>query len=109
MGSCICPNGGSLDENTKMINARMSAESKSQYRTNKLLFLGPGGSGKSTIFKQLQWLHAGGFNRSDALMLREHIFCQITGQMKVAIDHFYAEQKCDDSKLSSSLTIVRNH
>eukprot|EP01083_Nonionella_stella_P101896 289392_1 len=85
MGACC---GATLDEQTKYINERLAQEDKQEQRTNKLLFLGPGGSGKSTIFKQLQWLHGGGFGKEDALMLKEHIYCQITSQMKAAIKHY---------------------
>eukprot|EP01083_Nonionella_stella_P200372 733832_1 len=85
MGACC---GATLDEQTKYINERLAQEDKQEQRTNKLLFLGPGGSGKSTIFKQLQWLHGGGFGKEDALMLKEHIYCQITSQMKAAIKNY---------------------
>ena len=111
MGSLCCC-GPQLDENTKMINDRLAAEDKAQRKVNKLLFLGPGGSGKTTVFKQLQWLHAGGFSKSDAMMLREHIYCQITQQMKDAIDHYYpssASLNSNDQKLQSAISVIRNH
>eukprot|EP00485_Elphidium_margaritaceum_P017385 CAMPEP_0202727718 /NCGR_PEP_ID=MMETSP1385-20130828/185263_1 /ASSEMBLY_ACC=CAM_ASM_000861 /TAXON_ID=933848 /ORGANISM="Elphidium margaritaceum" /LENGTH=372 /DNA_ID=CAMNT_0049393961 /DNA_START=1007 /DNA_END=2125 /DNA_ORIENTATION=- len=60
---------------------------------NKLMFLGPGGSGKSTIFKQLKYLHNSGFTESEAQALREHIYCQITQQMKQAIASYRLYEK----------------
>ena len=44
----------------------MAEHDKMDSKIHKVLFLGPGGSGKSTIFKQLQWLHGGGFTEQDA-------------------------------------------
>lgn len=99
-----------IDEVTQKIDARLEAEDRAQERTNKLLFLGPGGSGKSTIFKQFRWLHAGGFTKSDAAMLRRHVYCQVTAQMKAAIDYYYPnDASSDDQKIENAISVVRNH
>jgi len=87
MGACAFVRQSS-DENTKMIDQRMDEESKADAAIHKLLILGPGGSGKSTIFKQLQCLHGGGFSKKDSLMLRSYIYFQVTKQMQTAIKHY---------------------
>ena len=61
----------------------------------QLLILGPGGSGKSTIFKQLQTLHGGGFVESDILFLRPLIYSQITREMRLAIKHYIQSPLAD--------------
>ncbi|ETO25092.1 hypothetical protein RFI_12052 [Reticulomyxa filosa] len=41
--------------------------------TNKLLFLGPGGCGKSTLFKQLRQTFGSSFDKTERELLGEHI------------------------------------
>jgi len=104
MGSCLC---NSLDDNTKFINSRLQEEEQKEKFVIKLLFLGSGGSGKSTIFKQLQWLHGHGFDDADRKLLVQHIHSQIICQMKQAIKHYSAStstQKQADS--ANDTTIV---
>jgi len=57
MGICCCTE---IDEKTREINRKMQAGSRQNEETIKLLFLGAGGSGKSTLFKQLRLLHGDG-------------------------------------------------
>jgi len=100
MGVCCC--GPSLDANTRYINEKMDAANKLEGRTNKLLFLGPGGSGKSTIVKQLKLLHDGPFADRDASLLKEHIYSQITSQMKDALKHFVVVNTQSDASRAQS-------
>eukprot|EP01084_Bolivina_argentea_P118895 210895_1 len=89
----------------------MSKENQTDRKTNKLLFLGPGGSGKSTIFKQLQWLHLGGFTRNDALKLKQYIHYQIIAQMKNIIKHYSKKEPdihYDDDVLQEAISVVQN-
>eukprot|EP01083_Nonionella_stella_P066221 174185_1 len=108
MGACC-----SVDENTKDIDSKMAAENTKEARTSKILFLGPGGSGKSTIFKQLQWLHLGGFTLEDSLALIRTIHIQVITQMQNVIEYY--ESKDDnqtyenDVKLQNAINTVVAH
>merc|ERR1712228_317846 len=47
---------------------------------------GSGGSGKSTLFKQLKSIHGAGFSKEDRMIFVDHIHAQIVEQMKLALD-----------------------
>eukprot|EP01083_Nonionella_stella_P053834 142240_1 len=104
MGSCY----SSDKQNSKLIEQKMKENERLEKSLMKLLFLGPGGSGKSTIFKQLQWLHGDGFQERDIMDLREHVNGQITSQMKVAIKHFLIEPVTDNTELADAIQQVDN-
>jgi len=55
MGNC-CESPKTDEE--RAIDAKMGKAESQDKKTKKLLFLGAGGSGKSTLFKQLQVIHA---------------------------------------------------
>ena len=52
----------------------------------KILLLGSGGSGKSTLFRQLQYIHGTGFTENERKVFIDHICAQIIGQMKHVLD-----------------------
>jgi len=54
---CICP---ATDELTARINQDIRQNQNRDRRIIKLLFLGAGGSGKSTLFKQLRYIYGDG-------------------------------------------------
>ena len=97
MGACLC-NCSGADQNTKLIEQKMKEQEKYEASLKKLLFLGAGGSGKSTIFKQLQYLHEDGFAEEDAIHLKRHIFFQIVLQMQVAMKHVEKQAANEDVK-----------
>eukprot|EP01083_Nonionella_stella_P079282 217404_1 len=105
MGACCA-----TDATTSIINQKMTEEGEKDKRTNKLLFLGPGRSGKSTIFRQLQWLHLGGFTKQDCVELRSCIYYQIVSQMLDIIKYYSkSESKTDyDDALQNSIELVQN-
>ncbi|ETO12770.1 GTP-binding protein (p) alpha subunit, gpa1 [Reticulomyxa filosa] len=67
----------------------------------KLLLLGAGGSGKSTFFKQLANLHAGGFQTRDRKSFRDQIYEQLIDTMKLMItkcEEFFDEDATANEK-----------
>jgi len=52
MGGCCC-----VDSNTRSIESKMKLMEVNQSRIRKILMLGSGASGKTTLFKQLEWLY----------------------------------------------------
>eukprot|EP01084_Bolivina_argentea_P119431 211753_1 len=85
----------------------MKEEEKREQSVHKLLFLGPGGGGKSTIFKQLQWLHGDGFTEFDLRTLTDSIHVQTITQMQSAITH-YLSDPTPDTELQTAIDSVRN-
>lgn len=55
-------------------------------KIQKLLFLGSGGSGKSTFFKQLRCIHGVGFSDKDRRVFKEHISAQIIEQINRSVE-----------------------
>ncbi|KAK7205514.1 guanine nucleotide binding protein, alpha subunit [Myxozyma melibiosi] len=52
----------------------------------KMLLLGAGESGKSTIIKQMKLIHEGGYSRNERLSFREVIFSNTVQSMKVIVE-----------------------
>eukprot|EP01083_Nonionella_stella_P009477 27291_1 len=101
----------STDTVTAEINNKLSADRHNQAKIQKMLFLGPGGSGKSTILKQLQWLHLDGFSKQAALNLKHYIYVQTVSQMKNVILHYETTEEKrtynDDIKLQNAIATVK--
>merc|ERR1712176_1525829 len=87
MGGCMqC-----RDSDTALIEQKMADNEIEDNATIKLLFLGPGGSGKSTIFKQLQYEYGEGYDEDQLIHVMMQINCQIISQMKDAIREYLSE------------------
>lgn len=52
----------------------------------KLLLLGAGFVGKSTIFKQNRLIYGNGYNDQEREQFKDHVVCQILEQMKLTGD-----------------------
>lgn len=92
MGCCQ-----SEPELDKQVNDELKADKKIDNEIKKLLFLGSGGSGKSTMFKVLRKLHGEGFKDKDRVGYKDHIYKQIIQQMKSIVD-YYEELKEEESE-----------
>ena len=81
-------------EVARQINADKDKAAKIQ----KLLFLGSGGSGKSTFFKQLRCIHGHGFKAKDRRVFKEHISAQIIEQINRSVEciAYYNERLLPD-------------
>ncbi len=66
MGICLSADDASKEEaaRSKALDKQLKEESK-EGTSLKLLLLGPGESGKSTIFKQIQLIHQSGFGAEE--------------------------------------------
>jgi len=88
MGGCI-----STDEKkrSKEIDRILNGDRKRQREEVKLLLLGPGESGKSTIFKQMKILQKnGGFSIDELQSYRFIIYGNCVTQMKVIVNAAYS-------------------
>ena len=69
----------------------LSQEHKSKTAVIKILCLGSGGSGKSTLFKQFRTIHGSGWTKQDRLTFVDHIHAQIIEQMKLVLECIESE------------------
>ncbi|KAJ3585839.1 hypothetical protein NHX12_012247 [Muraenolepis orangiensis] len=65
------------DKKSKELEKQLQEDADKDAKTVKLLLLGAGESGKSTIVKQMKILHQGGYSREEQLEFRSIIFGNI--------------------------------
>ncbi|ETO34667.1 guanine nucleotide binding protein (G protein), q polypeptide [Reticulomyxa filosa] len=105
-----CSSSEDLRSNTQ-VSKELNQDKKIDANVKKLLFLGSeekannnrhdvtskkkklkmwdiGGSGKSTLFKQLRTIHGQGFQDKDRQGFKDHIYSQIIEQMKELVNAF---------------------
>jgi len=92
MGMCGIGSGGNHQTPTTLqIHKEIEHHRQKMKDEVKLLFLGPGESGKSTIFKQFKLLFGNGFTDHEKEYYKQLIETNIMGQMKTLInasEHF---------------------
>jgi len=93
MGIC-CSEG---DEQTREYNRQLQAGALADKDIIKLLFLGAGGSGKSTLFKQLRLLHGDGLGLEERRNNTGNIYQNLLDGMKVLVEGNY-DLHVDDEK-----------
>jgi len=93
MGNCC----GVADETTNHIEQKMKDDNEREKQKQKLLLLGAGSAGKSTIFKQLNWLWANDPNMPKSLdpmsqvkNIRENIV-EAMARILIKSQHLYTE------------------
>ncbi|KAK9468140.1 guanine nucleotide binding protein, alpha subunit [Lipomyces arxii] len=78
-----------VEDLEKAQNDKIENELKQQHNEQrnqiKMLLLGAGESGKSTIIKQMKLIHEGGYTRDERVGYREIIFSNVVQSMKVII------------------------
>lgn len=84
MGNCIKGEPGAVNKN-RQIDRDLKSSRKKLSKEIKLLLLGAGESGKSTIFRQLRIIHHNGFNDEEREMFREVIYGNVILNMKALI------------------------
>lgn len=71
---------------SKQIDSILSKEKQLLKRTQKILLLGSGESGKSTFLKQMKIIHGEGFNADVLLEYQQTIYMNLVKGMKVLVD-----------------------
>lgn len=101
------------------ISKYMNNSQKSDALIIKLLLLGPGSTGKSTLFKSLQILHSGSMSQSDKVFTRQIIRQNIVIGMWTLINQAtflynkdpakYSKCQLDDSLHTASIKIINTY
>ncbi|KAI5964350.1 GPA1 [Candida pseudojiufengensis] len=68
-----------------MIEQSLHLNKQNSKKGVKLLLLGAGESGKSTVLKQLKLLHKGGFSQQERMQYSQIIWCDVLQSMKILI------------------------
>lgn len=74
----------------KTINKQLKHDEKRLSREVKILLLGAGDSGKSTILKQMRLIHTQGFNDTEREAFRVVIFGNIVSAMQALLDGMHS-------------------
>lgn len=87
MGACVSLDQRNAEESnaSRAIDRHMRNERRKQDIVHKLLLLGSGESGKSTIFKQMKILHQNGFTKEELLSYRGQVYRNIIQAIKILI------------------------
>merc|ERR1719411_2328304 len=83
MGACL---GGPADPQDRKVQGDIDKDRRIDEQEIKLLLLGAGGSGKSTLFKQLNYIHGEGFNKRQKLLVKQQIYEQLIESMKTMVE-----------------------
>ncbi|KAK4508942.1 uncharacterized protein ATC70_013215 [Mucor velutinosus] len=78
--------GNSISSKSKAIDKQLKIEKKRAGKEIKILLLGAGDSGKSTIIKQMKLIHACGFSRIERENFRVMIFTNLLGSMQALLE-----------------------
>jgi len=74
------------DPETARIDNAIRQDERKDVDVIKLLFLGAGGSGKSTLFRQLRLLHGNGLKDDERMNYRSSIYANIVDGMKTLLE-----------------------
>jgi len=101
---CLCPRlCPRRDATTAMIDDQQQQDEWKDQKIIKLLFLGAGGSGKSTLFKQLRILYGDGLEEEARLRYTKNIYCNLIDGIKALLDgNLEMAAKDDDEVINLS-------
>ena len=83
---------------SQALQKRLTADMKKDEHVYRILLLGPGQSGKSTIYKQLTFLHGDGFSAAKRATFKSQIYANIVGTLQSLLLHARrAAERVDES------------
>ncbi|KAJ5648317.1 hypothetical protein N7490_004689 [Penicillium lividum] len=108
---CIASKPAEADMDASQRNARIDrvikSDKKTMDRTIKILLLGAGESGKSTIIKQMRIIHSRGFPEDERHQTRAVIYSNVVIAFKVLLDIMKAEHiKFENSETKAMGTLL---
>jgi len=107
-----CGGGGEEGARNKTINGQLASERKNMGRMVKLLLLGAGDSGKSTVAKQMKIIHLDGFSEEERASYKTAISNNVLTSIRTLIHQCskfnYALSKANESRAQKILDIPRD-
>lgn len=107
-----CGGGGDGAVRNKAINRDLATERKNMGRTVKLLLLGAGDSGKSTVAKQMKIIHLDGFSDEERASYKTAISNNVLTSIRTLIHQCskfnYTLSKANESRAQKILDIPRD-
>ena len=88
MGICLSKDERDQRRINSEIERGLRSEQAKRRFEKKLLLLGPGESGKSTILKQMKIIHSSGFNDAERLAYKDAIWCNTVQSMQALLEAF---------------------
>ncbi|KAJ1928496.1 guanine nucleotide-binding protein subunit alpha [Tieghemiomyces parasiticus] len=86
MGCCMSQEDLEGKRQNEEIESQLKRDRLTMRNEVKMLLLGAGESGKSTILKQMKLIHDGGYSREERSSFKEIIFSNIVQSMRVIIE-----------------------
>nr|XP_015197928.1 PREDICTED: guanine nucleotide-binding protein G(t) subunit alpha-2-like [Lepisosteus oculatus] len=110
MGSGASAEDKELAKRSKELEKKLQEDADKESKTVKLLLLGAGESGKSTIVKQMKIIHQDGYSEQECLEFRaiiygnilQSIVAIIRAMSTLGIDYDYLKQSHSEARKSSS-------
>lgn len=107
-------NNSSLADDTdkkkrnKEFEAQLANQAKQEDEKIKLLLLGAGESGKSTIFKQMKIIYGDQYTEAERKQQIPTIYCNILQAMKTLVDHAISFGMQDQVKATEAMEMIKN-
>eukprot|EP01083_Nonionella_stella_P269170 910465_1 len=97
------------EDESKEIEKRMKLEKEKQKKTIRILLLGPGDSGKTTILKQMKKIHNKYDEKNDSRIMTQYIQDAVVGYMKMLCyqSQVLADQYDEKTIVSNGLEEIR--
>ncbi|CAM0142236.1 unnamed protein product [Umbelopsis sp. WA50703] len=108
MGNCASSSNPDSSR-SKQIDKQIKMDEKKAKTEVKLLLLGAGESGKSTVLKQMRLIHAAGFSASEKEAYRIVIFDNIVSSMQTmleAMDILKIEMENQNNMVSAQISTI---
>lgn len=113
MGNCFSTSSASDPhfKNSKNIDRRLKEDEKRMAKEVKILLLGAGESGKTTVLKQMQIVHnRGGFTAMQREEYRQQAFINVCDGMKVCLEVMSREQiELEDESLMDCVPLFSSY
>ncbi|MES1907578.1 MAG: hypothetical protein MHM6MM_000671 [Cercozoa sp. M6MM] len=113
MGCCafsrMSPEDRASQRRSRDMERELQRQRRKEMQIKKLLLLGAGESGKSTLFKQMITLYRGGFSVEDRKTFTSVVYDNCVGSMKTLIEAAIDLQESDGTYVEASNESIAQH